>query len=70
MIFRAIRELREAGVLGMNSRNAGFILASNARSRYPSADDKVMTKRLALEHQIPTPPLFHVVEHHGDIAGF
>jgi len=70
MIFRAIRELREAGVLGMNGRNAGFILASNARSRYPSADDKVMTKRLALEHQVPTPPLYHVVEHHGDIAGF
>ena len=70
MIFRAVRELREAGVLGMNGRNAGFILASNARSLYPTADDKVMTKRLALEHQIPTPPLYHVVEHHGDIAGF
>lgn len=70
MIFRAIRELREAGVLGMNGRNAGFILASNARSLYPSADDKVLTKRLALEQQVPTPPLYHVVEHHGDIAGF
>jgi alpha-L-glutamate ligase-like protein len=70
MIFRAIRELREAGVLGMNGRNAGFILASNARSRYPTADDKVLTKRLALEYQIPTPPLYHVVEHHGDIVGF
>jgi len=70
MIFNAIRGLREAGVLGMNSRNAGFILASNDRSRYPTADDKVLTKRLALEHQIPTPSLYQVIEHHGDIGGF
>ncbi|RPJ08611.1 MAG: alpha-L-glutamate ligase-like protein [Deltaproteobacteria bacterium] len=29
-----------------------------------------MTKQLALKQGIPTPPLYHVVSHHGDIAGF
>lgn len=57
MIAGMIRALRGAGVLGMNDRNASFILASNPRSGYPMADDKVLTKRLALNHQIPTPPL-------------
>ncbi len=70
MITGMIRALREAGVLGMNHRNASFILPSNPRSSYPMADDKVLTKRLALEHQIPTPPLYQVIEHHGDIGGF
>jgi len=70
MIWRMMRTLRKAGVLGMNDRNASFILDSNPRARYPLADDKVLTKRLALAHKIPTPALYHVVEHHGDIKGF
>jgi alpha-L-glutamate ligase-like protein len=31
-------------------------------------DDKLKTKELAEAHQIPIPPLYHVIEHHGDIA--
>lgn len=69
-MISAIRWLREAGVLGMNSRNALYILPSNPRSLYPLADDKVRTKLLAEEFQIPTPPLYHVIEFHGDIKGF
>ena len=67
MILRTIHRLREAGVLGMNCRNADYIMRSNPRAFFPLVDDKLKTKQLAEAHQIPTPPLYHVVEHHGDI---
>jgi alpha-L-glutamate ligase-like protein len=68
MIFNAARWLRDAGILGMNRRNAEYIMQYNRRSAYPLVDDKLLTKRLAEEYGIPTPPVYHVVEHHGDIA--
>ncbi|MFQ5691337.1 MAG: alpha-L-glutamate ligase-like protein [Gemmatimonadota bacterium] len=70
MILTAIRQLREASVLGMNRRNAEYIMRCNPRSAFPLVDDKVLTKRLAESHGIPTPPLYLVIEHHGDLAGF
>jgi alpha-L-glutamate ligase-like protein len=33
-------------------------------------DDKLLTKELASRHGIPTPPLYHVISHHGDIHRF
>lgn len=70
MIFKAIYWLKEYGVLGMNRRNAEYIMRWNPRSAYPLVDDKLLTKRLAEAHQIPTPSLYHVIQYHGDIAGF
>jgi alpha-L-glutamate ligase-like protein len=69
-ILKTIHRLREIGVLGMNRRNAEYIMRSNPRSSFPLVDDKLKTKQLAEAHQIPTPPLYHVIEHHGDIPGF
>jgi alpha-L-glutamate ligase-like protein len=68
-ILETIRRLREVGVLGMNRRNAEYIMRFNPRSSFPLVDDKLKTKQLAEAHQIPTPPLYHVIEHHGDIPG-
>ena len=68
MILDGFRGLRDAGVLGINYRNAGYIMAHNARSRFPLVDDKVQTKRLAEKFGIPIPELYAVVENHGDIA--
>jgi alpha-L-glutamate ligase-like protein len=68
-ILKTIHRLREIGVLGMNRRNAEYIMRSNPRSSFPLVDDKLKTKQLAEAHQIPTPPLFHVIEHHGDMPG-
>lgn len=69
MILDGFRRLRELGVLGMNFRNAGYIMAYNARSSFPLVDDKVQTKRLAAKFDIPIPELYYVVENHGRIAG-
>jgi len=69
MIGEAFRQLREAGVLGINSRNADYVMRCNARSSFPVVDDKTLTKKLAGAHAIPTPRIYTVVETHGDIAG-
>jgi alpha-L-glutamate ligase-like protein len=70
MIFGRFLSLRKAGALGMNRRNTEYIMRFNRRSSFPLVDDKLLTKQLALKHGVPTPPLYHVVSHHGDIAGF
>lgn len=69
MIWDVLRQFREAGILGINSRNADYIMRYNARSSFPMVDDKTLTKKLAVAHGIPTPRLYSVVETHGEIAG-
>ena len=68
MIFKATRRLQGMGVLGMNRRNTEYIMRCNPRSSFPLVDDKVRTKHLAEDHQIPTPPLYHMIESHGDMG--
>jgi alpha-L-glutamate ligase-like protein len=68
MIREGFHRLAAAGVLGMNLRNAGYIMAYNARSAFPLVDDKVQTKRLAEQFGIPSPKVYCVVENHGSIA--
>jgi alpha-L-glutamate ligase-like protein len=69
VILQSNRRLHELGILGMNRRNAEYIMRFNPRSSVPLVDDKLKTKQLADAHQIPIPPLYHVIQYHGDIAG-
>ena len=69
MNFGVLNSLRKAGILGINRRNADYIMRFNPRFAFPLVDDKRATKRLAEVHQIPTPSLYRVIEHHGDIGG-
>lgn len=63
-------ELREAGILGINRRNLSYILESNERRHYPLVDDKLKTKTLCVEHNIPVPETYCVLHSQGDIKGF
>jgi len=56
-----------SGVLGLNARNAAYIMPSNPRPAYPLVDNKVFTKRLMEAHGIAVPALYHLVEYHGDL---
>jgi alpha-L-glutamate ligase-like protein len=69
-MLKATRAMRDQGVLGLNERNAEFIMRLNPRRLYPRVDNKVLTKRLALEAGIPVPDLYGVIKHQGDIRGF
>ena len=53
--------LRRLGVLGMNQRNADFIMRYNPRRLYPLVDNKLLTKELAIQHGIAVPALYAVV---------
>ncbi len=60
-MFARIRKLREAGVIGINMRNRGYVMARNPRRLYSLVDDKVQTKRLAIAAGIAVPELFGLV---------
>lgn len=62
-----VRELATLGVMGMNRRNISYISRYNPRSLYPLVDDKLKTKRLALEHGVTTPALLGVIENQHDV---
>ena len=62
MILNPWRRLRELGVLGINQRNAEYILRYNPRRLYPLVDDKRRTKELAITAGIAVPEVYGVVE--------
>ena len=59
--------LMQEGVLGLNKRNGDYILRFNPRRLYPLVDDKLKTKRLALQAGIAVPQLYGVIETQHDI---
>lgn len=61
-MFDIANKLREAGVLGVNQRNSDYIMRLNPRRLYPRVDDKVITKRLALEAGMAVPELYGLID--------
>lgn len=51
------RRLRAAGILGLNDRNANFIMPRNPRRLYPLVDNKILCKRRLQAHGIAVPEL-------------
>jgi alpha-L-glutamate ligase-like protein len=56
------RQLHARGILGINQRNADYILLENPRRNFPLVDDKRRTKELAEAAGIAVPKLYAVVE--------
>lgn len=61
------QSLRALGVLGINRRNADFILKYNPRSGYPFVDDKVKTKIVAEAAKLSVPKLYGIIDKQHDI---
>lgn len=61
-MFPSGKRLGELGVIGMNRRNAEFVLRYNPRQFYPRVDDKLITKNLAHAAGIDVPPLYDAIE--------
>ena len=66
MIWKAYRNLKKDGVLSINQRNSDYVLRYNQRKLYPLVDDKLKTKRLAIQANIAVPTLYELIEteHH------
>ncbi len=58
---------RDNGILGMNRRNAAYTLAQNPRKYYPLVDDKLRTKQLLEENDLPTPVLYFEFHHQFEV---
>jgi len=69
-MFAAAKKLRDKGVLGLNERNADYIMRLNPRRLYPLVDDKVLTKRIALEAGMAVPDLYGIIAHQGEVRRF
>ncbi len=61
-MFKTYAKLAQLGVLGLNRRNAEFILRYNRRAFYPLVDDKAQTKTLCSQAGIPVPRLYGKIE--------
>ena len=55
------KALRARGVMGINQRNGDYILRYNKRSLYPLVDDKIKTKKMALDAGIRVPELYGTI---------
>ncbi len=69
-MFNVQRKLRAAGVLGLNERNADYIMRLNPRRLYPRVDDKSLTKELAIAAGMAVPDLYGIIANQGEVRRF
>lgn len=67
--FRTPAELKRLGVVGINMRNARYLLPNNPRRLYGLVDDKLQTKALAAQHGLSVPKTYGVISNPGETAG-
>lgn len=61
-LVKTWKSLRSRGIMGINQRNADYIIKYNRRRFYPLVDDKVLTKERALAAGINVPELYGIIE--------
>lgn len=66
--FRTAGELKALGVVGINMRNARYLLPNNPRRLYDLVDNKLRTKDLALAAELAVPETYGVVRTPHDAA--
>jgi alpha-L-glutamate ligase-like protein len=62
-------ELRKLGIVGINMRNARFLLPNNPRRLYGLVDDKLQTKALAEKEGLSVPETYAVIRSPHDARG-
>lgn len=66
--FRTPGELRAMGVVGINMRNAKYLLPNNPRRLYDLVDNKIRTKDLAVKHGLSVPETYALVSSQHDVS--
>lgn len=69
-MFGIAKKLRADGVLGLNERNADFIMRLNPRRLYPRVDDKSITKQLAIKAGMAVPDLYGTIDNQRAVRNF
>lgn len=66
-LIKTWKALEAKGIMGINRRNADYVLKYNKRNLYPIVDDKIITKLRAIEAGIDVPEMYGVIETERDI---
>lgn len=66
-IFEIAKEMKKAGILGMNARNYKYTLKQNNRKYFPLVDNKLETKKIALENGISTTNAIGSISHSYEV---
>lgn len=69
-LIRTWKDLHAKGIMGINRRNADYVLKYNKRSLYPIVDDKIITKLRAIEAGIHVPEMYGIIETEKQIEKF
>src|ERR1700730_6802017 len=64
-LFTAWFRLKKLGILGMNRRNAAYILDHNPRALYPRVDNKLPMQHLCARIGVPTPAVYGEIFYHS-----
>jgi alpha-L-glutamate ligase-like protein len=67
-LIRTAKRLKDIGLVGLNQRNANYILMYNERKYYPRVDDKMITKEMAIKFGLPVPELYALVREEHEIV--
>ncbi len=66
-LWRTWRALSDRGIMGINCRNADYVLKLNDRKHYPLVDDKILTKERALAAGIQVPEKYDVISSDSEL---
>lgn len=61
-------KLANLGIMGMNQRNVNYIGRYNPRSLYPLVDNKLKTKRIAVDAGVTVPKLVGTIQHQHEVG--
>ena len=61
-LIKTWKALEAKGIMGINRRNADYVLKYNKRHLYPIVDDKIITKMRAIEAGIDVPEMYGIID--------
>src|SRR5690606_1981291 len=69
-LWKTWKALEAKGIMGINRRNADYVLKYNKRHLYPIVDDKIITKERAIQAGIHVPELYGIISTEKEIENF
>jgi alpha-L-glutamate ligase-like protein len=66
-LIKTWQALSAKGIMGINRRNADYVLKYNKRNLYPIVDDKIITKERAIEAGIHVPEMYGIISTEKEI---
>ena len=69
-LWKRWKDVNAKGIMGINRRNADYVLKYNKRHLYPIVDDKIITKERAIAAGIHVPEMYGIISTEKEIEKF